>query len=147
MEVNRRFREFLAISSMASLTESEYASPISTKHGGRTIGLWSGSCSRRHIEYVVVKQATLFDITHRSCSCRPSLSAILDISCGMILPARNSDFTDFHRATMDSGPNGDSFLAPRMLPDPDEVGDYHWPSYCRSPNTPIHPAGRGSQLP
>lgn len=31
---------------------------------------------------------------------------------------------------MDSGPNGDSFLAPRMLPDPDEGGDYHWPSYC-----------------
>lgn len=37
---------------------------------------------------------------------------------------------------MDSGPNGDSFLAPRMLPDPDEGGDYHWPSYCRSLNTP-----------
>ncbi|CAK43735.1 uncharacterized protein An01g05680 [Aspergillus niger] len=31
-------------------------------------------------------------------------------------------------ATMDSGPNGDSFLAPRMLPDPDEGGDYRWPT-------------------
>ncbi|CAL5865997.1 uncharacterized protein PFLUO_LOCUS204 [Penicillium psychrofluorescens] len=30
---------------------------------------------------------------------------------------------------MDSGPNGDSFLAPRMLPDPDEGGDYRWPIY------------------
>lgn len=45
---------------------------------------------------------------------------------------------DLHRATMDSGPNGDSFLAPRMLPDPDEGGDYHWPSYCRSTNAPIY---------
>lgn len=34
---------------------------------------------------------------------------------------------------MDSGPNGDSFLAPRMLPDPDEGGDYRWPSACISP--------------
>lgn len=31
---------------------------------------------------------------------------------------------------MDSGPNGDSFLAPRMLPDPDEGGDYRWPTSC-----------------
>lgn len=37
---------------------------------------------------------------------------------------------------MDSGPNGDSFLAPRMLPDPDEGGDYHWPSYCMSTRSP-----------
>lgn len=35
--------------------------------------------------------------------------------------------------TMDSGPNGDSFLAPRMLPDPDEGGDYRWPSACILP--------------
>lgn len=34
------------------------------------------------------------------------------------------------RATMDSGPDGDSFLAPRMLPDPDEGGDYRWPPSC-----------------
>lgn len=31
---------------------------------------------------------------------------------------------------MDSGPAGDSFLAPRMLPDPDEGGDYRWPTSC-----------------
>ncbi|KAH8431885.1 uncharacterized protein LDX57_009535 [Aspergillus melleus] len=35
--------------------------------------------------------------------------------------------TGYLLATMDSGPNGDSFLAPRMLPDPDEGGDYRWP--------------------
>lgn len=29
---------------------------------------------------------------------------------------------------MDSGPDGDSFLAPRMLPAPDEGGDYQWPT-------------------
>lgn len=34
---------------------------------------------------------------------------------------------------MDSGPNGDSFLAPRLLPDPDEGGDYRWPSSCTPP--------------
>lgn len=39
-------------------------------------------------------------------------------------------FANDSRATMDSGPNGDSFLAPRMLPDPDEGGDYRWPIYC-----------------
>ncbi|EPS29627.1 hypothetical protein PDE_04577 [Penicillium oxalicum 114-2] len=33
-----------------------------------------------------------------------------------------------YRATMDSGPEGDSFLAPRLLPNPDEGGDYRWPS-------------------
>lgn len=31
---------------------------------------------------------------------------------------------------MDSGPNGDSFLAPRMLPDLGEGGDYRWPAFC-----------------
>ncbi|KAL4776873.1 hypothetical protein BDW60DRAFT_213465 [Aspergillus nidulans var. acristatus] len=36
-------------------------------------------------------------------------------------------------ATMDSGPNGDSFLAPRMLPDPDEGGDYRWPPFFSHP--------------
>ncbi|KAJ5676114.1 hypothetical protein N7462_009011, partial [Penicillium macrosclerotiorum] len=35
--------------------------------------------------------------------------------------------TGYLLATMDSGPDGDSFLAPRMLPDPDEGGDYRWP--------------------
>ncbi|RJE22769.1 hypothetical protein PHISCL_04914 [Aspergillus sclerotialis] len=35
--------------------------------------------------------------------------------------------TGYLLATMDSGPSGDSFLAPRMLPDPDEGGDYRWP--------------------
>lgn len=40
--------------------------------------------------------------------------------------------------TMDSGPNGDSFLAPRLLPDPEEGGDYRWPSSCTpSPNSMI----------
>ncbi|OJZ92488.1 hypothetical protein ASPFODRAFT_262558 [Aspergillus luchuensis CBS 106.47] len=36
--------------------------------------------------------------------------------------------TGYLLATMDSGPAGDSFLAPRMLPDPDEGGDYRWPT-------------------
>lgn len=31
---------------------------------------------------------------------------------------------------MDSGQSGDSFLAPRMLPDPDDGGDYRWPPSC-----------------
>lgn len=31
---------------------------------------------------------------------------------------------------MDSGPKGDSFLAARTLPDPDEGGDYRWPPSC-----------------
>lgn len=31
---------------------------------------------------------------------------------------------------MDSGVNGDSFLAPRLLPTPDETGDYQWPTFC-----------------
>jgi len=31
---------------------------------------------------------------------------------------------------MDSGPEGDSFLSPRMLPGPDDQGDYQWPSFC-----------------
>ncbi|KAF9886654.1 hypothetical protein FE257_011294 [Aspergillus nanangensis] len=35
--------------------------------------------------------------------------------------------TGYLLATMDSGPDGGSFLAPRMLPDPDEGGDYRWP--------------------
>ncbi|RAK74846.1 uncharacterized protein BO72DRAFT_190300 [Aspergillus fijiensis CBS 313.89] len=35
--------------------------------------------------------------------------------------------TGYLLSTMDSGPQGDSFLAPRMLPDPDEGGDYRWP--------------------
>lgn len=39
--------------------------------------------------------------------------------------------------TMDSGPNGDSFLAPRLLPDPDEGGDYRWPSSCTPPPNPM----------
>ena len=34
---------------------------------------------------------------------------------------------------MDCGPNGDSFVAPRMLPDPDEEGDYRWPPSCMTP--------------
>jgi hypothetical protein len=38
---------------------------------------------------------------------------------------------------MDSGPNGDSFLAPRMLPDLGEGGDYRWPAFC----TYMCPAG------
>jgi hypothetical protein len=33
---------------------------------------------------------------------------------------------------MDSGPEGDSFLSPRMLPGPDDQGDYQWPSFCTS---------------
>lgn len=33
---------------------------------------------------------------------------------------------------MDSGPEGDSFLSPRMLPGPDDQGDYQWPSFCIS---------------
>ncbi|KAJ5820376.1 hypothetical protein N7474_005967 [Penicillium riverlandense] len=41
--------------------------------------------------------------------------------------------TGYLLATMDSGPNGDSFLAPRMLPDPDEGGDYRWPIYFAHP--------------
>ncbi|KAJ5211536.1 uncharacterized protein N7498_003182, partial [Penicillium cinerascens] len=41
--------------------------------------------------------------------------------------------TGYLLATMDSGPNGDSFLAPRMLPDPDEAGDYRWPVYFAHP--------------
>ncbi|CEJ56648.1 hypothetical protein PMG11_02849 [Penicillium brasilianum] len=36
--------------------------------------------------------------------------------------------TGYLLATMDSGPGGDSFLAPRLLPNPDEGGDYRWPS-------------------
>lgn len=31
---------------------------------------------------------------------------------------------------MDSGPQGESYLATRMLPDPDEAGDYRWPNVC-----------------
>lgn len=38
--------------------------------------------------------------------------------------------TGYLLATMDSGPNGDSFLAPRMLPDLGEGGDYRWPAFC-----------------
>ncbi|KAL4890534.1 hypothetical protein BDV59DRAFT_90872 [Aspergillus ambiguus] len=41
--------------------------------------------------------------------------------------------TGYLLATMDSGPDGDSFLAPRMLPDPDEGGDYRWPPFFSSP--------------
>ncbi|BCR84412.1 uncharacterized protein ACHE_11814S [Aspergillus chevalieri] len=41
--------------------------------------------------------------------------------------------TGYLLTTMDSGPNGDSFLAPRMLPDPDEGGDYRWPSAFTHP--------------
>ncbi|PWY94901.1 hypothetical protein BO94DRAFT_213279 [Aspergillus sclerotioniger CBS 115572] len=41
--------------------------------------------------------------------------------------------TGYLLATMDSGPNGDSFLAPRMLPDPDEGGDYRWPTAFSQP--------------
>ncbi|KAL4979405.1 hypothetical protein BDW66DRAFT_102319 [Aspergillus desertorum] len=41
--------------------------------------------------------------------------------------------TGYILATMDSGPNGDSFLAPRMLPDPDEGGDYRWPPFFSHP--------------
>ncbi|KAJ5493390.1 hypothetical protein N7539_002136 [Penicillium diatomitis] len=35
--------------------------------------------------------------------------------------------------TLDSGPDGDSFLAPRLLPNPDEGGDYRWPSEFHHP--------------
>ncbi|OJJ47948.1 hypothetical protein ASPZODRAFT_131562 [Penicilliopsis zonata CBS 506.65] len=41
--------------------------------------------------------------------------------------------TGYLLATMDSGPRGDSFLAPRMLPDPDEGGDYRWPPFFAHP--------------
>ena len=41
---------------------------------------------------------------------------------------------------MDSGPNGDSFVAPRMLPDPDEAGDYRWPPSCKTPPEDIEDA-------
>ncbi|PYH99965.1 hypothetical protein BO71DRAFT_86590 [Aspergillus ellipticus CBS 707.79] len=41
--------------------------------------------------------------------------------------------TGYLLATMDSGPDGDSFLAPRMLPDPDEGGDYRWPTAFSHP--------------
>ncbi|KAL3481124.1 hypothetical protein BJX99DRAFT_253784 [Aspergillus californicus] len=41
--------------------------------------------------------------------------------------------TGYLLATMDSGPNGDSFLAPRLLPDPDEGGDYRWPPFFSHP--------------
>ncbi|KAL5333481.1 hypothetical protein BJX70DRAFT_61467 [Aspergillus crustosus] len=41
--------------------------------------------------------------------------------------------TGYLLATMDSGLNGDSFLAPRMLPDPDEGGDYRWPPFFSHP--------------
>lgn len=36
---------------------------------------------------------------------------------------------------MDSGPEGDSFLSPRMLPGPDDQGDYQWPSFCKPMNS------------
>ncbi|EAW08454.1 uncharacterized protein ACLA_031890 [Aspergillus clavatus NRRL 1] len=41
--------------------------------------------------------------------------------------------TGYLLATMDSGPNGDSFLAPRMLPDLGEGGDYRWPAFFAHP--------------
>ncbi|KAB8074189.1 hypothetical protein BDV29DRAFT_174128 [Aspergillus leporis] len=41
--------------------------------------------------------------------------------------------TGYLLATMDSGPDGDSFLAPRMLPDTDEGGDYRWPPFFSHP--------------
>ncbi|KAL2812079.1 hypothetical protein BJX63DRAFT_262354 [Aspergillus granulosus] len=41
--------------------------------------------------------------------------------------------TGYLLATMDSGLNGNSFLAPRMLPDPDEGGDYRWPPFFSHP--------------
>lgn len=41
--------------------------------------------------------------------------------------------TGYLLATMDSGPRGDSFLAPRMVPDPDDAGDYRWPPYFAHP--------------
>ncbi|KAI9931507.1 hypothetical protein MW887_010082 [Aspergillus wentii] len=44
--------------------------------------------------------------------------------------------TGYLLAAMDSGPSGDSFLAPRMLPDPDEGGDYRWPPFCSRLSTP-----------
>lgn len=133
--MNLPSREFLAASFMASLTMPEYAFPISTKNDGRTIELWSEFSSRKHTEYVTFIQAT--DVVLLTC-----LAAIINLpkpyrlfAVRPLLSITTSDPTDLHRATMDSGPNGDSFLAPRMLPDPDEGGDYHWPSYCKSTNT------------
>ncbi|KAF7718986.1 Uncharacterized protein PECH_000166 [Penicillium ucsense] len=41
--------------------------------------------------------------------------------------------TGYLLATLDSGPDGDSFLAPRLLPNPDEGGDYRWPSEFHHP--------------
>ncbi|KAJ5235792.1 uncharacterized protein N7469_004960 [Penicillium citrinum] len=41
--------------------------------------------------------------------------------------------TGYLLATMDSGPEGDSFLSPRMLPGPDDQGDYQWPSFFSHP--------------
>ncbi|KAG2412015.1 hypothetical protein HFD88_009571 [Aspergillus terreus] len=71
--------------------------------------------------------------------------------------------TGYLLATMDSGPDGDSFLAPRMLPDPDEGGDYRWPSLfspirlrttsslwcsaaCPEGNTPLFAVGTSDGL-
>lgn len=51
--------------------------------------------------------------------------------CSTPLSRRESK-TDNGSTTMDSGPDGDCFLAPRILPDPDEGGDYRWPSSCAS---------------
>ncbi|KAJ5093133.1 hypothetical protein N7456_008994 [Penicillium angulare] len=41
--------------------------------------------------------------------------------------------TGYLLATMDSGADGDSFLAPRRLPTPDETGDYQWPTFFTHP--------------
>ncbi|KAJ5670740.1 uncharacterized protein N7477_006103 [Penicillium maclennaniae] len=41
--------------------------------------------------------------------------------------------TGYLLATMDSGPEGESYLATRMLPDPDEDGDYRWPNIFAHP--------------
>ncbi|KAJ5239415.1 hypothetical protein N7468_004034 [Penicillium chermesinum] len=44
------------------------------------------------------------------------------------LSSLSQSHTGFLLATMDSGPRGDSFLAPLMLPAPDQGGDYSQPS-------------------
>lgn len=123
------FREYHSTLYKLKLTGIEYASQTSTRTNCLTTVQWREFFSKRPIEYVSFNPYKIILIT----------TALINIPKPHRLSPVRSLFSpgttnpNKYSTTMDSGPNGDSFLAPRMLPDPDEGGDYRWPSACSPP--------------
>lgn len=122
------------------------ASLIMKKRNGCTTRPWSGSSFKSPTEYVSSRLGLIL-VTDCSCAAIINLSqphGLLTVCTSLHSEPPLNPSTHSHSATFDSGPGGDSFLAPRLLPKPDEGGDYRWPSECMSHSN--HTAGKNFTL-